>query len=89
MISKEEATKIARDYLRQQGLIGNVNDALALHEIQYSAPNIYWIREHPPADECWYMIPNQPGRRLGSSTIIVIAMEGGEVLYFGSAGDEG
>jgi len=44
-----------------------------------------------PADPCWYVYPPQDDEQavLRSSRVIVISRVNGEIIYDGSAGDEG
>jgi hypothetical protein len=49
--------------------------------------NVYGLRV--PLGDCWVVYVPLPTLMLRSSEIIVVAKESGEVVYHGSANDEG
>ena len=55
-------------------------------------PVLYWPSGEPPGfpDGYWTAyLHHEPIDRIGPSTIIIFSKETGEVVYFGSASDEG
>lgn len=89
MISREEAFAIA-DEVRKERMLGQrVERVLAWHEITNPLPSIY-LTGSISRDSLWiaYIEPLQL-LGLHSSIIVAIDRETGEVVYQGSAGDEG
>lgn len=102
MISREEAGRIATAYLKAafsspKGLVStNVRDS---HEPTISAvrnsdevdrpPILYLASSGPKSTDCWIAYVNSHPLALQASLIVLVSKESGEVVYFGSAHDEG
>jgi hypothetical protein len=99
-ISREEAFRVATDYVHR-GLGGapdqmfesgervhlrSVREVLAGNEVS-RPPTVYGLRV--PIEECWiaYLYSGRTG--IYSSDVVIVSKEDGQVLYSGSAGDEG
>ena len=90
-ITRESAKFIVEDYLRNSQSSGaRIKHVYDMHEINFQKPRIY--SELPiNLEHCWIVYlesPNQPAC-ISSSFIVVISKETGDVIYHGSAGDEG
>ena len=89
-IDREEAGRIAFKYLVQQGVDGpRITSAGKLGE-----PGVRPRPYGSPDDlsKCWIVYYDTPATQysfIGSSDIVVVSMETGEVLYAGSGNDEG
>lgn len=101
MITRGQAAEIARVHLTSrrpadQSLLGEATepaDAPAIREVralkEISRAPVLYYRVPVNLEDCW--IVYLASRRLGlqSSQIILVSKEQGEVLYYGSAHDEG
>ena len=86
MISREEAANIARSYAIAHDLGESVRSVVLLQEITGRVPMIYAVA----LDNCWIAyIENRHPLKICSSTIVVVGREQGNVIYGGSAMDEG
>ena len=86
MISRTEAEQIARTDAMANGLGSIVQCVLLPEEISFRAPLLYCIN----LDNAWVAYIEPIGFfGLCSSTIIVIDRTHGDILYRGSAYDEG
>ena len=86
MISREEAANIARSYAIAHDLGENVRSVVLLQEITGRVPMIFTV----VLDNCWIAyIENRHPLKICSSTIVVVGREQGNVIYGGSAMDEG
>jgi len=65
-----------------------IRDVLRWEEITSRKPSMYMVRPVSLHD-CWICYLEPKGMMLTSSEIIVVARETGEVVYAGSASDEG
>ncbi len=80
MITEEQAIKIVSD---------NLNIDINLLEINEN-PQRKWIIYNEPKEDCWHIyIHSRELCELKSSTIVFVSKNTGEVLYNGSANDEG
>ena len=90
-ITREQACEIAAQYLQQKSW-GNfkVNKVLAWDEINFRKPCIYYVRPFD-IEKCWIAYLDGPwtGLALKSSDIAIISRDSGEVVYAGTASDEG
>ena len=86
MISCEEAANIARSYAIAHDLGENVRSVVLLQEITGRVPMIFTVT----LDNCWiaYIEDREP-LKMCSSTIVAVSREHGNVIYGGSAMDEG
>jgi hypothetical protein len=101
LISRDEARSIALAHLRDQlgapsSSIGEstnrrptleIGSVLLAEEIQSRPPLIYGLRE--PLENCWVAYVHRPLMGLRPSEIVIISRNTGDVVYSGSAGDEG
>jgi hypothetical protein len=89
-ITREQARTIAEAYLaRPTTDLGGtrVRAVLGLEELGFPAPTPYNLR-HDLAS-CWIAYVDRPVLMLGSSDIVLVSKVTGEVVYAGSAHDEG
>ena len=86
MISREDAAQIALETARANGLGDSLTQVLKLSQVKGRAPLVYGH----DFSASWIAYVDTPDSLcLQSSTIVAIDQETGEVVYFGSAGDEG
>lgn len=71
--------------MREHGLGKKVSGVFTFDEIPYPKPNTYNLA----LEDCWIAYIEKESLGLGSSTIVVIRQDTGQVIYYGSAGDEG
>jgi hypothetical protein len=64
-----------------------IREFYSLEEIPGRLPNLYGLKM--PLQDCWIAYVNQPLIGLRAATIILINKESGDVVYYGSANDEG
>ena len=84
MISREQARAIATN----QG--HTVREVFSLEELQAEGVRLPLIYNAPPLDECWIVyLAREPYLALQSAEIVLIARASGEIVYRGSANDEG
>ncbi len=86
MIDRQQAHHIASREITNRGLGTGVSSLYAPGELVPRAPNLYY---GPDLNAAWVAYVERPLLGLRSSTIVVISSETGEVLYAGSANDEG
>lgn len=86
VISRERAGEFATGTLMRH--ISRDLRVLDFAETGWSQLNLYQIRPINPRD-CWFAFYPPDGLSLQSSHIAVISKRTGEVLYEGSANDEG
>ncbi len=86
MISRAEAEQIANDTIRAHALGSGVRELYRLSELPFRAPAIYG---GPDLERCWIVYAERPVPGLRASTIVLVDVESGRVLYQGSANDEG
>jgi hypothetical protein len=85
-VSREGARAIAEAYVAQRDVgARRVRNVCALNEAT-PAPTLY---DGPDLSNCWIAYVDTPLRGLQSSTIVLVSRDTGEVLYAGSANDEG
>ena len=86
MILREQAFEIARKDALANGLGRGVQAVMLPEEITSAFPALYGVS----LENCWIAYIEQYGQpAIRSSTIIVLDRESGNVLYRGSANDEG
>lgn len=86
MISRKEATEIAAKAILARGLGTGAHEAQLLDEIS-RAPSIFG---GPDLRQCWLVYVERTfSGRIESSRVVLVSMEDGEILYSGSANDEG
>lgn len=86
MISREQAAEIAEAYAVANRLGFGVLEVRLPEEIEGRMPFVYSVA----LDNCWIAYIEPPGPpAVGPSTIVVINRENGQILYGGSAYDEG
>jgi hypothetical protein len=87
MISREDARAIVDEYLRKDGSNRTtIGPAVAIDERPRILP--YWPHKIP-LQECWIVFIDSPLIAITSSTVAIVAKESGDILYVGSASDEG
>lgn len=86
MITRDQARSIAEGEVRAKGFGTGVRGVYLVQELPTRRPNLYL---GPPLDRCWIAYVDRSGLTVGSSSIVLIDRETGEVLYSGSANDEG
>lgn len=86
MISREHAAKIAKAEAISKSLGTDVSEVLALKELKSRPPSLYGV----DLTGCWiaYIHSGRPPG-LYSSTIVAVEQSTGQILYAGSANDEG
>ena len=90
MITREQARDIATQFLRERNKHGfTVDKVYWWDEIPYRKPSVHGLNYEK--SKCWvaYLRDPDPGLMLKSSDVIVVSMDFGQVLCFGSANDEG
>jgi hypothetical protein len=86
MISREQATEIAKRDALAYELGFAIREVLLPAEITSARPRLYNV----PLDNVWIAYVEQVGSfAIDSSRIVVIDRRNGDVLYRGSAHDEG
>ena len=86
VISRDQAYEIAKQDALDNELGFNVNGVFLPEEIASALPVIYGV----PLENCWVAYIKSPEPLgLRSSIIIIVDRESGEVIYRGSANDEG
>lgn len=87
MISGERAQQIAEAHAAETGR-GLVDEVVAGSDLGGRRINVYGA---PPLETCWIAYLRRPDLPFGirSSEIVMICRVTGDVLYSGSAGDEG
>lgn len=86
VISRDQAYEIAKQDALDNELGFNVNGVFLPEEITSALPVIYGV----PLENCWVAYIKSPEPLgLRSSIIIIVDRESGEVIYRGSANDEG
>lgn len=99
-ITRDEARHIAQRYVESMSASSRGGVAEAISELHipeirrvHSAegidrpPLIYGLRV--PLEECWIAYLTSRGRGLHSSAVVLISKDSGQVVYSGSAHDEG
>ncbi|MDQ6871216.1 MAG: hypothetical protein M3037_04300 [Gemmatimonadota bacterium] len=86
MVDRESAVRIAEKEIVARGLGTGVRSVLGFDELKVRAPVLY---RGPDLRKCWIAYAERPLRGLFASNIVLIDRESGEVLYSGSANDEG
>ena len=86
MISRERATEIASEVIRENALGTGIRQTLLLSELRSRAPSVYGV----DLSNCWIVyVERANGYMIASSTIVAIDRDTGRVNYHGSANDEG
>jgi len=94
IVTRDEARLIAQDYIASKhkrafpDIGSTISDVLRLHEVRFRAPSIFGLPEDRLRD-CWIAYVDKPLRGHSSSEVIVVDAATGEVVYAGSANDEG
>lgn len=92
MVNREEAKRIAEDFLRAKlpGETFHIREVYDYFEYPWTLERIYEYQE-TPWTTCWivYYVEACDQLLLRSSTIVVLSKENGKVFYRGSTGDEG
>jgi D-alanyl-D-alanine carboxypeptidase len=86
MIFRAQAAQIANNAILAHGLGSGVREVYRNNELPFRAPAIYG---GPDLDRCWIVYAERPVTGLRASAIVLIDVETGQVLYQGSANDEG
>lgn len=100
LISREEAFRVAADYVhrgqggapdqmfesRGRAHLPLVREVLAGNEV-VRPPTVYGLGV--PIEECWIAYLDSGRTGIYSSDVLIVSKEDGQVLYSGSAGDEG
>jgi len=93
-VTRDQARAIAEGHLahlatqgRPTGATG-VREVLRLEELRFRAP-VIWGFPEDRLRSCWIAYLERPVRGLFSSTVILVHGQTGEVLFCGSANDEG
>jgi hypothetical protein len=86
MISRDEAAKIAANEAVSLGIGVEIGRVVAASEMMFVAPKVYGV----DLSACWiaYVMPLD-NFRIAPSLIIAVDRSTGEVVYSGSANDEG
>ena len=91
-IDRATAELLAARHLEEIGSTGfQVAFAKDIFELKGELPRVYTTTPFPRGDRCWVVYFRGPrwGTMLESSHIVVVSKDDGEVLYCGSANDEG
>jgi hypothetical protein len=87
MITREDALRIGRTEILARGLGTGAREALLVDEIAWSLPRIYGA---PDLETYWIVYADHaPLGVLRSSDVVLVARDTGQVMYAGSANDEG
>ncbi|MBU4014258.1 MAG: hypothetical protein KJ550_12470 [Proteobacteria bacterium] len=89
-ISRSEAFDIANKYVKtcplEEG--AGIRNIVSIEEIVWRRPCIYNYSDEKMKNY-WIAYVNIPKEMISSSTILLISKETGEIIYVGSANDEG
>jgi hypothetical protein len=85
MIDRDQARHIALSTIKERGLGFGVN---AVHR-RSEVPRPPCLYGGPDLEQCWIVYVARPIRGLEASTVVLVSMTSGEILYAGSANDEG
>jgi hypothetical protein len=99
-ISRDEAFRIASEYVQAerartpahfserigQTHLTSIREVLSSNEVG-RPPLVYGLRV--PIDECWIAYLHSVPTGIRSSQVVIVSKDSGQVLYFGSASDEG
>jgi len=89
-ISRSEAFDIANKYVKtcplEEGV--GIRKIVSIEEIVWRRPCIYNYPDEKMKNY-WIAYVNIPKEMISSSTILLISKETGEIIYVGSANDEG
>lgn len=91
MISRERAREIALQAISNVERLSEgtgVSEVLSFEELRGRQLCIYWTSQ-TPIERSWVVYIERPVLRLESSLVVLISKDDGEILYAGSAGDEG
>ena len=91
MITREQACDIALKAigsLKEPSPSIGVGEVLSWDELGFRSVNVY-VTSPVPQEQCWVVYLDYPVRGLESSRVMLISKADGEVVYWGSAGDEG
>jgi hypothetical protein len=94
MITREKALEIANRWLKESNRDGTLDGPYSYDDLCSSRrkPSIYNVT-NTRIEDCWYFYFNlylkEDRYILRSSTILVLSIEDGSKVYFGSANDEG
>jgi hypothetical protein len=88
-LSREEALRGVQEFLARTGqTTSKIREVMDVEELQrrnLREPSIYGIDVHG----CWLVYLEQPGWAIRSSQIVAVSKDTGQVVYLGSACDEG
>jgi hypothetical protein len=79
---------MAANYLRAHGWDAQIREVLGWDEIALRKPSPYTAQPIHLA-EAWICYVRLEAMQLGSSEIVIVSRETGDVVYAGSASDEG
>jgi hypothetical protein len=82
-VTRPEAEQIAAAHAGGK----SIREVRQLHELTAAAPNVYGLRV--PLAECWIAYVDRVPAILGPSQVVLVDRRTGEVVYAGSAQDEG
>lgn len=91
MISRQEAREIALQAISRMECLSEgtgVAKVLSAEELERGRLSIYWASS-VPFDRCWVAYIERPLVGMRSSLVVVISKDDGEIVYAGSANDEG
>lgn len=87
-VSRERAWEIAEAYVRDiagWSDIKGIRTVVDWDEITWRKPQVF----NRPLEGCWIVYVDRIGHGLWSSTILLISQKSGEIVYAGTAEDEG
>lgn len=85
-INRAEASRIGAAEITAKALGSGAREALLLEELGSQPPSLY---RGPDLARCWIVYAMRQDFGIRSSTVVLISRATGEVLYSGSAHDEG
>lgn len=87
MITREAARAIVDEYLRQNDS-GRTTTGPGVAVDEHPGTLTYWPHK-VPLEDCWIVFIDSPPIGITSSTVAIVEKESGDILYVGSAYDEG
>ena len=88
MVTRLDAWRIAEEFLARDPAPHSghqIRDIFGVDELPFREPTLYGI----DVARCWIAYIDRPVRGLMSSEIVLVAKDTGEIVYAGSANDEG
>ena len=88
MVTRHEALRIAEEFLARDPVPHSgrrIRDVFGVDELPIREPTLYGI----DVARCWIAYIDRPLRGIMSSEVVLVSKDSGEIVYAGSANDEG